>query len=99
MPRNVVDHIPEPVGREACCHCFQKGCQHEFCRRCCPTATWKNGPKGPERKCGALVGLEETPAFVRGAPAGQKSCGETGFAAFFPEVVVPDVLVELGQIE
>ena len=99
MPRNVVDHVPEPVGREACGHCFQESCQHEFGGGRGPTATWKNGPKGPERKSGALVGLEKTPAFVRGTPTSQQSCGETGFAAFFPEVVVPDVLVELGLIE
>ena len=70
---NVVNYVPEPVGREACLPLFPVGGQNEFGGCGDATAAWENRPEGPEREGGTLVCFEEPPAFVGSAPTCQQS--------------------------
>ena len=98
VPRNVVDNIPKPVSREPGGHRFQESCQQEFGSCGGAAATREDGPEGSEGEIGALVCLKEPPAFVGGAPTCQRH-GEACFATLLPQMIVPNVLLEFGQIQ
>ena len=97
MPRNVVNHVPKLVRWETKGNRLKKSSQNQFGCRCGATATWEDSPEGPKGKSGARVCFEETPAFVRSSPTGQKPPWELRFGSLLPEMVVPDMLVELDQ--